>query len=113
MNTVNVSRPTGWICVWLSIACFGALAWAFYEFVRWHESVNWAPAGLGDIYAPAMLVLLVVTFLFAIVGIISGTLGVRSPGNARGWVLNAALAVLLALVVWAGYYTLTNVPHLV
>ena len=48
----------------------------------------------------AFIALYVVTFLAAVVGIISGVAAVRSPGKAPGWALNIALVVLLAFTLW-------------
>ena len=111
MNTVNVSRGSGWIRVILAVACFAALGWAVYAFAMTHESVRWNPAGLGNIYVPSSLVLFGITFLGAVVGAISGVAGVRSPGDAHGWVLNTVLVLLLVTTLWSGHYAQTSAFH--
>ena len=98
MNTVNVSRGTGWIRVILAVACFGAVGWGVYLLWKYHDT---AYANLSHVLVYVHPAVYLVTFLAAVVGIISGVVGIRSPGKAPGWILNVALVVLLALTLWA------------
>ena len=112
MNTVNVSRRAGWLRVLLSIACFCAIALTAYGFLGNHRSAFYNMRSMEPVYFYAIGVGLLVTFLAAIVGTISGVAAVRAPGNARGWVLNTVLAVLLALTLFVAQYTQEYVAYL-
>jgi len=101
MNTVNVSRGTGWIRVILAVACFGAVGWGVYLLWKYHDTVYRNLGGLYHFGFYSILALYLVTFLAAVVGVISGASAVRSPGKAPGWILNLALVVLVALTFWA------------
>ena len=112
MNTVNVSRGTGWLRVLLSIACFASIGLAVYGFVGNHRSAFYNMRSMEPIHFYASGVGLLVTFLAAIVGLISGVSAVRAPGAARGWVLNTVLALLLALTLFVAQYTQEFVAYL-
>jgi len=100
MNTVNVSRGTGWIRVILAVAGFGAVALGAYLLVMLNGTLQWNLDGGNDVRFYLFIALYIVTFLAAVVGIISGVAAVRSPGRAQGWALNVGLVVLLALTLW-------------
>ena len=98
MNTVNVSRGTGWIRVILAVACFAAVGMGVYLLWKYHDTAYKNLAATAMYLHPALYL---VTFLAAVVGIISGVVAIRSPGHERGWVLNVVLLVLMVLTAWS------------
>ena len=93
---VNVSRRTGWVRLFLAIACLAALAWALSGLLSHQRSAYHNLSYQEPAIYYAILACLLVTFLAALVGLISGVAGVRHPGDAPGWLFNLVLGLLLA-----------------
>ncbi|MCR6712628.1 MAG: hypothetical protein NVV57_07975 [Demequina sp.] len=109
---VNVSKGTGWLRVLLSLASFGAVAWAVYALVGNHGSAYHNMSSQDPVYYYAILICLLVTFLAALIGMISGVAGVRSPGDAPGWVFNLVLVALLAATLWSAVVAFGYIAYL-
>ena len=86
------------------------MGWGAYLLVVNHGTDYWNFGGGSQIRLYAFIALYFVTFLAAVVGLISGVAAVRSPGHAPGWILNVALVALLALTLWTCAGTLQNQP---